>query len=328
VSACSAVTSFDFPAASWAVDEELAQVCAPTQPSPFSEIHPPEGRAATPQTPHQAPQPPCHWGHADERAAAAAAVAAAAAGAGAAAAPSPFYQHQAEQQAAAAARGGPGGAAPQPAVGLLPWYRSAVAGLESLLARADAHGGGADASAPELEAAVNALLGRVFGLAASDRAAAAALLCTNLETEGAAAPSEAHWRAAAAHLGLSPAQRAAALDVFALFKERAAARAADKAAALAELQALASGAALASAYPAAAARLERLLAAEAGALAALASALRRLLVPRQLARWAVHAWPFVPSPLDTLAALEQEHAAAAVLPPSRAASLLAAGLRL
>jgi hypothetical protein len=295
VSAGSAITSFDFQAAGWAVDEELAQVCA-TQPSPFSEIQgaepppPPPPQQQQQQQQHAYRQYPVAPLQIQTEAASAATATAAAAVAGPTAL-SPFYQQQAvelqrmhQQWGDGCGSGAAAAAAYAQQQALLPWYRFTVASLEALLVRADAPQPEAAAAAGrELSAVVDELMARVSGLTVNNRwagarlalratqcgahastcssagsrvrslrgtldcsppgrlnaaahplttppsrSAAAALLCTNLETEGIAAPSESHWRAVVAHMGLTPAQRAAALDCFAVYKERAAAAAASK----------------------------------------------------------------------------------------------------
>ncbi len=237
----SATSAFAVGAAGWAVGEELAHAgCGSREPSPqlpadFAH-HPgaPQGAFAGPRA-----QP---WGR------------------GGGAMLSPFEQAHLQQlpQPALAGRSASSHAPDQPLqlqrhhhmqphaldpIGPAPagsssssqepagWYRSAVVHLEALLRQLDAPAGRADAAeaaARDLDAAVDALAARLARLAATDRAAAAALLCTNLETGATAAPADAHWRAVLAQLGLSPAQRQQALDCFAVYREQAAAGAGGK----------------------------------------------------------------------------------------------------
>jgi hypothetical protein len=53
-------------------------------------------------------------------------------------------------------------------------------------------------------------------------------------------------------------------------------------------------------------RLAAALSSEQSALASLALALQSVMSATQSARWAVYSWPFFPSPVDLLAAMEEE----------------------
>jgi len=126
-----------------------------------------------------------------------------------------------------------------------------------------------------------------------------------------------------AQLGLTPAQRAQALDCFAVYQEQRSAAAPAKQLLLSELQRLAgggggargdggsafgphSGANPATGYPGLPARLERALAQEHAALAALSATLQCVMTKAQVARWCVYSYPFFASSVDLLACLEQD----------------------
>jgi len=207
--------------------------------------------------------------------------------------------------------------------GLLAWYCTALGKLEALLQEVDAAAAAQQAAAQQvgftaagqrLATAVDSLSAALHRLAADDRGVVCCtLLSTNLETGAVAAPSDAHWRSVVAQLGLTQAQRALALDVLAVYHSRGHRLDTSKEAAVQALADLLLQAPLVSdhqqpwgSYPVLCSLLHRILSSERTALLTLAAALKSVLSRTQLARWAVYSWPFFPSPVDLLAAIEEE----------------------
>ena len=194
---------------------------------------------------------------------------------------------------------------------LAKWYRAHCGHLAALVMGGD-DGGSA--------AAADALLEALHALAARRGGAFLALAALNLDTARAGSASDAHWRAALSELALSPEQRARVLACAEAHARRREGAAAALRSLRRELEQLADGTAAAPAYHSLCARLRAALASEVAALLVLASAVRRVLAPAQLARWAVVSWPFLPSPDGLAAAIAAEAAGARAAPAMAAAA--------